>query len=52
MVIGKCEDVLGELFDRRGGRRQGVTWKYLSMEKCIMREENFHEGGTGFSSII
>ena len=30
----------------------GVTWEDLSMEEFIIREENFHEGATGFSSII
>ena len=34
------------------GRRDGVTWENLSMEEFIMRKENFHEGGTEFSSII
>ena len=34
------------------GRGEGVTWEDLSMEKFIMREENFHEGGAGSSSII
>ena len=29
-----------------------VTWEDISMEKFIMREENVHEGGAGFSSII
>ena len=29
-----------------------VTWEDLSMEEFIMREDNFHEGGVGFSSII
>ena len=30
----------------------GVTWKDLSMEEFVMGEENFNEGGAGFSSII
>ena len=36
----------------RGRRRWvGVMWEDLSMEKFIMREENFHEGAARFSSI-
>ena len=35
---------------RVGGR--GLTWDDLSMEEFIMREENFHDGAAGFSSII
>ena len=31
---------------------EGVTWDDLSMEEFIMREENFHEEGAGFSSIM
>ena len=49
MVIGKRTDVNRGLF--RGGESR-VTWEDLSMEEFIMREENFHEGGTGFSSIV
>jgi len=29
-----------------------VKWEDLSMEKFFVREENFHEGGAGFFSII
>ena len=29
----------------------GVTWEDLSMEKLLMGEETFNEGGAGFSSI-
>ena len=41
-------------FSRRGGSGpgEGVMWEDLSMEEFIMRKENFHEGGAGFSSII
>ena len=37
-----------------GGRVEGggVTWEDISMEKLLMGEENFNEGGAGFSSII
>ena len=52
MVIMKCTDVLGGTFSRWGGDGSGVKWEDLSMEEFIMREENFHEGGAGFSSII
>ena len=31
---------------------RGVTWEDRSMEEFITREENFHEVGAGFSSII
>ena len=41
---------LGGLFRVEGG--EGVMWEDLSMEEFIMREENFHEGASGFSSII
>ena len=34
------------------GLGRGVKWEDLSMEKYIMREENFYEGAAGFSSII
>ena len=30
---------------------RGVTWEDLSMEEFFMGEENFNEGGAGFSSI-
>ena len=53
MVIMKCTDVFRGIF-RVGGSGSGewVTWKDLSMEEFIMREESFHEGGAGFSSVI
>ena len=34
------------------GQGEGFTGDDLSMEKFIMGEENFHERGTGFSSVI
>ena len=52
MVIGKCTNVFRGTFLQWGDRGEGVTWENLSIEEFIMREENFHEGGTGFSSII
>ena len=30
----------------------GVTWEDLFMEQFFIREEDFHEGVAGFSSII
>ena len=42
----------GSIFPGGGGGGVGVTRKDLSMEESIMGEENFHEGGAGFSSII
>jgi len=32
------------------GNKDGFTWEDLFIEEFIMREENFHEGGAGFSS--
>ena len=32
------------------GLRGGVMWE-LSMEESLIGEENFHEGGAGFSSV-
>ena len=54
MVIMKCTDFFRGTFSRWGGSgsRERITWEDLSMEEFIMREENFHEGGAGFSSII
>ena len=54
MVIMKGIDVFKGPFSRWDGGVSGggVTWEDLSKEKCMMREENFHEGGAGFSSII
>ena len=49
MIAGKCTDVFrGIFFWFRGeGRGGGGTW-----EDIPMGEENFNEGGAGFSSII
>ena len=38
-------------FSSRGGG-DGVTWQDLSIEEFFMEEEDFYEGGTGFSSIV
>ena len=34
------------------GQGERVTRDYLSMEEFSIKEENFHEEGSGFSSII
>ena len=34
-----------------GGDLKGVTWENIYTEKLFMGEENFNEGGAGFSSI-
>ena len=40
-------------FFRFRGRVEGlVTWEDISMEKLLIVEDNFNEGGAGFSSII
>ena len=54
MVIWKCTDVFTFLFWFGGGgeKLKGVKWEDLSMEEFVMGEENFNEGGAGFSSII
>ena len=52
MVIMKRTDVFRGTFSRWGGLGEGLTWLDLSMEEFIIREENFHEGSAGFSSII
>ena len=55
MVIMKCTDVFRGTFSCCWvgvGLGDGVTREDLSMEEFVMREENFHEGGVGFSSII
>ena len=54
MVTGKCTDVFTGIFLVGGGgeKLKGVTWEDLSMEECVMGEENFNERGAGFSSII
>ena len=41
----------GDFFDLGGELRGGFTWEDISMEKLLMGEENFNEGGAGFSSI-
>ena len=33
-------------------RVRGVSWEDISMKKLLMGEDNFNEGGAGFSSII
>ena len=50
MVIGKCTDIFRRFFLvwGRGGVKEGDH----SMDKFVMREENFNEGGTAFSSFI
>ena len=35
-----------------GEELRGFTWEDLSMEELLTGEENFNEGGAGFSSII
>ena len=53
MVTGKCTNVFRGIFFCLGGDlRGGVTWEDIYMEKLVMGEENFNEGGAGFSSII
>ena len=50
----KCTDVFRGLFHVGVGTGRGeeVMWEDLSIEEFFMREENFHEGSAGFSSII
>ena len=45
----KYTDIFRMTFSRRG---EGVTWEDSSMEEFFMREDNIHEGGAVFSSII
>ena len=53
MVIMKFTEVFRGTFSRWGGSEGGgLRGEDLSVEELIMREENFHEGGAGFSSII
>ena len=54
MVIIKFTNVFRGTFScwDGGWSWEGVTWEDLFMGEFIMREENFHEGGAGFSSII
>ena len=42
----------GEFFGLGGRVEGGGTWGDISIEKLFMGEENFNEGGAGFSSII
>ena len=35
-----------------GGRWEEVTWEDFSLEEFIIMEENFHDGGARFSSIV
>ena len=51
MVTGKCTDVFRGIVWFRG-RVEGGTWEDISMEELLMGEDNFNEGGAGFSSII
>ena len=50
----KCRDVFRGTFSLWAGvgHREEATREDLFMEEFFMREENFHEGGAGFSSII
>ena len=41
----------GDLFVS-GGDLRGISWEDISMEKLIMGEDNFNEGGGRISSII
>ena len=56
MVTGKCTDVFRGIFFCLGGRVEvgggGVTREDLSMEKLLIGEETFNEGGAGFFCII
>ena len=52
MVTGECTDVFRGIFRFRGRIEGRVTWEDISIEKLLMGEENFNEGGAGFSSII
>ena len=42
----------GDFFGLGGGVEGEITWEDISMERLLMGEENFNEGGTGFSSFI
>ena len=53
MVTGKCTDVFRGIFlVWEGELRWGGTREDLSMEKLLMGEETFNEGGAGFFCII
>ena len=52
MVIGKCRDVFRGIFCLGGGGGGSEEWGKFSMEKFVLGEEDFHKGGTAFSSII
>ena len=47
-----CRRFQGNFFDWKGGLRGGVTWEDDSMEEFVMGEDNFYEGGAGYSSTI
>jgi len=54
LAIRKYTDVFGVFFSGSGGVEsiEGVKWEDISMEDIITGEENFHEGGAGFSCTI
>ena len=41
----------GDFFGFGGRFEGGSVWEDISMEELFMGEENFNEGGAGFSSI-
>ena len=47
MVIGKCTYTFRGIF-LVGGLRGGGYMGEISMEECVMGEDNFHEGIAGF----
>ena len=51
MVNWKCTEVFRGIF-RLGVLEEGDMSGELPLEEFVMREENFHEGSAGFSSII
>ena len=42
----------GDFLVGGGVEKKEICWGELSIEEFVMREENFHEGRAGFSSII
>ena len=52
MVIGKYTGVFRRIFWLGRGCEEGDMLGELSIEEFFIGEENFHEGSTGFSSII
>ena len=42
----------GDFFVYGGIFEGGFAWEDISMEKLVMGEDNFNEGGAGFSGII